>query len=413
MAVGGSANSLNKLKRKNQHDVLEVLRCHSPASIAEISERTGLSKVTVTKSIGHYVNKGLVVAIGKGDSTEDGGKRPTIFAFNPNHRLVFSVKVDDSHLLAALTNLNGDIVASHTAIYTHGTPLDQIFGCLKDAFTLLLQRQKMDASQCLGVVVGWQGIIDPETGVCFTTPHFSEWGRDISLKKALSDLFPKDTPIYVDNWIRFHAYGEVTSMNPPVERFFVVSSEPEGVNGALVVDGQIYRGSGSLSGEVGHIIVDTSDNAEICLCGGKGCLEAAVSPRRILAKLAEKPELLQDSPLQKKLKDGNLLFTDILDAANVNDKAAQAVVDKCVGYFAIGINNIVQICDPELIILQGEFARGGEYFKNRLLERVNATSLPGLKKHLRIEYSKLGNEGAIMGAGQYVADSFFQNTSWA
>ncbi len=398
-------SSLNKLKRKNRKDVLEILRSEGPLSIAEISGRIALSKVTVTKSIDFYVNEGVVSTIGKGESTEDGGKRPNIFAFNPDYRTIFSVRIDESQILTALTNLNGEIIASHTVLYSPETQLDDLFISIQEAFYLLLKRQRKDISSCIGAVVGWLGVTDPETGVCFTSPHYANWGTDIPVRDKLKKLLPQGMPVHIDNWIRYHAYGEVKAMNPRVDKFFLISTEYEGVNGGLVIDGKIYRGAGSLSGEIGHMIVDTSDRAEVCLCGGKGCLEASVSPRRILARLKESSQGEAAGP--------DVKFSQLLRSADGGDRRAAGIIEKCAGFFAVGINNIMQICDPELIIIQGEFSAGGDFFKKVLLEKIQGMSLLGMKKTIRIEYSSLGTEGAILGAGLYVADRYFENTGWS
>lgn len=389
-------NSLNKLKRKNRKDVLEILRSEGPLSIAEISARIALSKVTVTKSIDFYVEEGVVSTIGKGESTEDGGKRPNIFAFNPEYRTIFCVRIDESQILAALTNLNGEIIASHTVLYSPETQLDDLFISIQEAFYLLLKRQRKEISSCIGAVVGWLGVTDPETGVCFTSPHYANWGTDIPVRDRLEKLLPPGMPVHIDNWIRYHAYGEVKTMSSRVDKFFLISTENEGVNGGLVIDGRIYRGAGSLSGEIGHMIVDTSEHPEVCLCGGKGCLEASVSPRRILARLKG-----ETGPEMK--------FAQLLASANDGDAQAAGIIEKCAGFFAVGINNIMQICDPELIIIQGEFSAGGDFFKKVLLEKIQGMSLLGMKKTIRIEYSSLGSEGAILGAGLYVADKYFEN----
>ncbi len=406
-------NSLNKLKSKNRQEVLEVVRSNGPISIADVAKQTSLSKVTVNKTLDFYTGEGVIAITGKGESTEDGGKRPTLYGFNPDYRTVFCAKIDEVQILAALTNLSGAILASHTIIYDPQTELDDLLLSIQDAFYLLLKRQNRDVSTCIGAAFGWLGVIDPDTGTCFTSPHFSHWGTDIPLLDKLKKLFPPEMDVHVDNWVHFHAYGEVRNMNPRLDKFFVISSEFEGVNGALVVDGKVYRGTGCLAGEIGHMIVDTTDNAEVCLCGGRGCLEAAVSPRRILSQLQNDPKRRKDSVVFKKGRKATLDFANILKAANTNDKVSQAIVDASASYFAVGINNIIQICDPGLIVIQGEYSAGGDYFKKRLLEKVRNMSLLGMNKNIRIEYSILGNEGAILGGSLYIADKFFENPELA
>ncbi|MCC8180325.1 MAG: ROK family transcriptional regulator [Planctomycetes bacterium] len=401
----GNRNSLNSLKRKNQHDVLQTLRLSGPLTIAEIADRTELSKVTVTKSIDHYQKKGLVVANGKGESTEDGGKRPNIYAFNPGYRAIFCVKIDENHLLAALTNLEGKIIASHTAFYDQSTSLENILKCVKDAYYLLMKRQDIAPDHCVGAVVGCHGVIDPEKGICFTSPHFSAWGTDIPLRDMVENLLPPGMPGYVDNWIHYHAYGEIKSMGSRVDRFFMIGTEMEGLAGGLVIDGNMYRGSGSLSGEIGHIIVDTAENAEVCACGGTGCFEAVVSPLRMVKRARENAVAHPDSPLAAATDE--LRFDDIIEAADAGDEFARTLLDRSARHFAVAINNIMQVCDPELVIIQGAYATAGEYFIARLTDHIQKVSLLAMKKNIRIDYSTLGDEGTILGAGSYVADLFF------
>lgn len=406
-------NSLNTLMRKNRHDVLQAIRHSEPLSIAEIAQKTSLSKVTVTKSLDFYVKEGVVVSLGKGDSSEDGGKRPNIFTFNPDYRYVFCVKVVDYYLLAALTNIDGDMSASHTVFFDRKTPLDSVLKSIGEAFRLLLKRQKIDVSRCLGVAIGCPGIADVQKGVLHTAPHFSNWGRNIPMADLLQKHLPKGVPVYIDNSTHFHAYGEAKSASTRVDRFFIVSSEMEGINGGLMVDGQLYRGIGCLSGEVGHMIVDTSENAEVCQCGGKGCLEAVVSPLRMQAKARSLLPECPKSSLHVSENANGPLFADILEAANRGDPLARRLVDESVRHFAVGLNNVLQICDPGLIVIQGEYARAGEYFRKTLGERIRVASLSDFEKSVQIEYSQFGDEGAIIGAGSHIADMYINNTDWS
>ncbi len=402
-------NSLNKLKYNNRQEVLDVVRSLGSCSIAEIAKCTKLSKVTVNKCLDFYTEEGIIAAIGKGESSEDGGKRPNLFAFNHNYKKVFSVKIDEIQILTALTNLNGEILASHTILYNPKTELDNILKSIHDAFLLLLNRQRCTEEECIGASFGWLGIIDPDTGICFTSPHYSHWGKNISLLEKLQNLFPQNMAIYIDNWVHFHAYGEVKRMPSGVDKFFIISSEFEGVNGSFIVDGKLYRGVGSLSGEIGHMIVDTTENAEKCLCGGRGCLEAAVSPRRILSRFKQDVTLSAEYSMGDGA-DNKLNFQRILQGADEGDPVLRKIVDKSVFYFAVGINNIMQVCDPGLIIIQGEYVAGGEYFKSKLAAKIKELSLHGMEKDIRIEYSKLGDEGAIIGGSLYCIDKFFENS---
>lgn len=402
-----TTNPLHFLKRSNRRSVLDMLRELSPLTIADISEGTGLSKVTVTKCLDHYAREGLVVCSGRDEAGEERGKRPARFSFNKLHRLVFCVKIDEVHMLAALTDFEGRIVASHSASYTSSTPLADVLACIRDTFHMLLERAERDIADCAAAVVGCHGVIDPELGVCFVSPHFSGWGLDIPIRSMVERLLPPGMPVHVNNWIHFHAYGELKAMAVPVSRLFLIGTEMEGVAGGLVIDGGIYRGSGSLSGEIAHMIVDTRPEAELCECGGRGCLEASVSPRRMEHKAGDK---LRNGALSTSLcaaAGHDPAFAEIVAAADSGDTFARALMDEAIGHWAVGITNILQICDPELVIIQGEYAGAGDYFQSTLPERIRATSLVKMRKTVEIVYSPMGDEGMIRGAGTFAADRYF------
>ncbi|MCD8349963.1 MAG: ROK family transcriptional regulator [Planctomycetaceae bacterium] len=387
-------HSLRTLMQSNRLNVLSAVRAHPHVTIADLAFSTGLSKVTVTKCLEHYLQEGLIKDRGK-DEAEDRGKPPTRYSFNPGHKVVFCVKIDDVHLFAALTDLEGGIIASHSAYYNAVTPLDHILACIRDAFTMLLERTGRSASECVAAVVGCHGVIDPELGICFVSPHFSDWGLDIPIRDMVARLLPPNMPVYVNNWIHYHAYGELRAMHSTVSRFFLIGTEMEGVAGGLVIDGRIYRGSGSLSGEIAHMVIDTRPQAELCECGGKGCFEASISPKRMVARA----KAFTGS-------DEEITFPTILQAANDGEGWARQLVDEAISHWAIGITNIVQISDPELIIIQGEYANAGPYFLSNLLEKIQTVSLVRMRKTVEIAYSTVGDQGTILGAGAFAAEKY-------
>lgn len=404
--ASNGTNPLNSLKLKNRREVLELLRHASPISIADLAAKTALSKVTVTKILDFYRTAGLVVTAGKAASDER-GKPANFFALNPDHKFMFCVKIDGYNMLATLTNLGGRIFASHTTLYDQGIELEQLIRCIGEAFDMLVQRERLSPDDCLATVAGLHGVIDPETGVCFLSPQFPRWGQNIPMRDLLAGRLPAMS-IHVDNWVHHYGRGEVTVMEKPVDRFLLISSEIEGINGALMLDGKLYRGHDCLSGEIGHMIVDAAHGAEVCQCGGRGCFEAVVSPRRMLARIRKRLAEYPDSGLLAN-RVAPVAFKDVADAADAGDALAREEMQRSARFFAIGIRNVMQTFDPELVLIQGEYAGAGEYFLDEVRAGVPRTSLLGLKKAPQIEYSRLGQYGAIIGAANYAADIFFAN----
>ncbi|MCC8115968.1 MAG: ROK family protein [Planctomycetes bacterium] len=103
-----------------------------------------------------------------------------------------------------------------------------------------------------------------------------------------------------------------------------------------------------------------------------------------------------------------MTFTNIIDAANKGDACARFLLDQAVDHFATAFKSIILSCDPGFIIIQGIFGKAGDFFLSRLHERVHATSLFGMDKETRIEYSFLDDDCVLVGAAWLMADRFFQ-----
>lgn len=400
-------NSLNGLKRNNRREVLDLVRRSSPISIADIAGRTSLSKVTVTKILDHYRRMGLI-AVSKAGAGEERGKRPQIFAVNPNYKFLFCVKMDGYSMLATLTDIQGKVFASHTALYDKRIELPQLIRGIADAFHMLVEREGRAVENCLAIVAGLHGVIDPESGVCFLSPQFIGWGKNIPLRDMLAAVLPPGVRIYVDNWGHYYGRGEATLVPPGVRRFMLITTEKEGVNGAFMEDGKYQRGLNCLASEIGHMIVDTSSAAEICQCGGKGCLEASVSPRRMLDRVHKRLRRHPESPLRDTARrEGRFTLKDVGAAADAGDELARSEFAAVARHFAVAIRNIMQTNDPELVVFEGEYVDAGAFFLDEVRAAIPRTSLLELDKTVQVHYSTLGQFGAIIGAAQFALDLFF------
>lgn len=401
-------NPLRALRNKNLHIILELLRTKGALSIPEIATLAGFSKMTVHKLLDQLLAEGIVADAGKGEAAGDVGKRPSLFAFNAGYKYVFAVKITNHELLTGITDLSGNTLSAQSDSFRADASFPDILRRIRQSFDSLTERQRLDAADCLGAVVGAHGIIDSETGVCVFSPHFMSWGADIPLKKLIGEALPDDIPVIVDNWLRFHAYAEMkTREGRGVRDFCILGVERDGLAGAVMLDGRIHRGAMGLAGEIGHMAV-APELDEVCACGGKHCFEVAVSPMRMEKRVRLERRKWPDSLLGMKKSPGEQGFKAILAAANRGDAFARGLLDGAAGYFATALNCVVQICDPGLVIIQGEYAAAGEYFITALKARLQELSLVSMRKKIDIEYSVLGADGFLFGASVFMADDLFR-----
>lgn len=399
--------TVKSVKLKNRNLVLNFLRNSQALSIAEIARTTRLSKMTVHKIVDYFLENKILSTAGKQDSTNEGGKRANLFSFNPCFKYIFSVQIFETSILAAITDLNANILLETRTKHEKNAEITLVLSTIRRIFDQLSTSLRLREEMFCGVAVGCNGITDAKRGLIITSPHFLSWGTHLPVRDMLREKFPWTNAVYVDNWIRYQAYAELKAgAARQLRRFLVIGTEADGTSGALVWDGLLSHGKKGLSGEIGHMII-APDSQEKCACGGRGCLEALASLLNLEKKAREKADVWPKSLLFSKKSPENIKFTDIFSSADQGDDFACQLVNTVAGYFAIAINNVVQVCDPELIIIQGEYALAGNYFIQRLRDNLRQLSLLQMDKEIRVIYSSLGANQGIIGAAHYVADDFF------
>ncbi len=394
------------IKQVNRRLVLGLLRSSGPVDVLRLAETTGLSRMTVHKIVDHYLASGLLSPAGKGEASGEVGKKPNLFRLNAGYRLIFSAQIFETSLLAAVTDLGAQIVLQQRLPYAKDTPLGAILDLARTAFSEMSAGLKVNSGQFAAVVLGTNGVTDSQAGVILTSPHFASWGSLAPVMEMLRERFPPGLTLHVDNWIRHQAYAEMKiGAARNLSRFMVIGTEPDGISAGLVWDGVPVRGKKGLAGEIGHMQVELEAEA-VCACGGRGCLEPAVSLVRMLERARREAAEQRTSTLFANKDPADATYEDIFRHADAGDAYCRELLDRSAKYMAMAINNVVQVCDPELIIIQGEYAGAGEFFLQRLRERVRSVSLLNMDKGVQIIYSQLGQQG-VVGAAFFAADQFF------
>lgn len=405
-----NTNSRKDLQQSNRVKVLNILRHYGPADVARLAEIADLNKQTITKSVGHWRDLGVVIACGKGNATgEAAGKRPTLFDVNPEYKYIFVAQLLETSMLTAVANLNADVVISERFSYEKNSGLEVILEQARKSFGRMSAELKLNDRRFASIVLGTSGITDSKNGVIVFSPHFKSWGHQVPVVNMLRELFPAGYTLHVDNWVRYQAYAEMKiGLARQVTRFLEIGTEPDGVTSGLVWDGALVSGKRGLAGEIGHMPVDLESDV-VCSCGGRGCLEPAISLLRMQQQARKAAKDWPESMLCVNGKQEGLSYKDIFPAADEGDRFARHLVDGVAKYFAAAISHVVQVCDPELIIIQGEYSKAGDYFMAQIRDRVRKTTLPGMDKSIQIQYSKLGDKQGIIGAAHFASDQLYKS----
>ena len=408
MRSGGKPRNL---KENNVRMAMEIIRKSEVFSINDLSKVIQLSKTTIKKMIDLLTGQGLIVSAGKGESTEEGGKRPELFRFNPHMGYVVSAHVMPNSIWVATTDLNGRIQTMEKYEVVENRDLSFLMEKLTTLIVSQIRGQK-SGGQPIGLVVALAALVDSTNQISLYSPHYPGWGRNVpfveKLREGVEGFLGKGLsfPIFVDCVNRYQALAEKEKgIAVGVENFIILDALDEGVGSGIVVDGKVKHGAHSLSGEIGHMTLDAADGP-LCICGNKGCFEALVSARRVLSIAKERWKGAPGSPVPGKSWD-EVSLEDICLAAADGEPLCRELIREVAHWFTVGLGNIMLVTDPELIVIQGQYVKTGEYFLELLREGVKRMGLPDVEKKVRIEYSFMGEDRGVLGAAMAVVNDFF------
>jgi len=395
------------LKQANRKVILNVLRNSREISVADLSKKVNLSKQTLMKIMNYYVRNEMVVITGKGNSTEEGGKKPNIYKFNTDGGYAIGMAISANRLFSVITDLKSKILDKISVALKADEEFDSVLQKIIDSYNYLTKNPEINKERITGLAIGAYGITDFIQGKVIFSPHFPSWGKDLMLKEKIMERIPENIPVMVDNHSRFQVFAEKILGLAKDKNNVVALQAGKGLVAGVIIENEIKRGNHSLIGEIGHMIIDP-EGREICSCGGKGCFEAMVSTSRILRTAKEKYKEYPDSVIFNNNDPDDIDIYDVFDASNKGDKLALDLMDDVINWFGIGISNIILMYDPQVLIIQGIFAKAGKYFLENLRKKINKISLFSIKRETEIRYSELGDKAGVLGAASFVLSRYFE-----
>lgn len=214
---------------------------------------------------------------------------------------------------------------------------------------------------------------------------------------VLKEYFP-DVEIAVVNDANAAALGEQWKGSGQGYRSIGMVTLGTGVGGAIIIDGKLCCGANGLSGEIGHIRVN-SEEKEKCTCGGIGCVDQIASATGIV-RYAKKLLMENDAESSLRMKE-ELTAEDVINAAKAGDNVAEHIIKHCMKYLAKALAAAAYIADPEVFIIGGGVSNAGQYLIDIIQESFNTYITLSKKKALIIKAS-LGNDAGIYGAAKTV-----------
>lgn len=253
-------------------------------------------------------------------------------------------------------------------------------------------------SQLVGIGIGAAGQIDHTRGVIQFSPNL-HW-RNVPIVKEIKKEF--NLPVYIDNDANVACYGEFLFGAGRGAQNILCVTLGTGVGGGIIINSKIYRGAGGGAGEIGHITVESKGRK--CNCGNHGCMEAYVGAPHIRERCIEKIKTGRKSIITK-IVEGSLskITPKVLEeAAFYKDKLALEIWQETGMYLGVGLASLINIFNPEKIIIGGGVANAGTLISGPMLKTIKERALAVSLQDVKIVRAKLGEEAGVIGAAMLV-----------
>ncbi|HLF27486.1 MAG TPA: ROK family transcriptional regulator [Anaerolineae bacterium] len=391
-----SKGSRGLIRDINQSLLLNLIQASGPISRADLARRSGLSPATVSGIINILVEDGLVTEKAVGDSS--GGRPPIMLALNSEAGYVVGVKLTEEHIVTALTDLNAQVRQRLTVPLARADDPETVVDALSQALAQLRRTSGISRAKLRGVGVGLAGIIDAAGGVLRYSPIF-DW-RNVPIRQMLHKRLR--VPIYLDNDVNTLTMAEKWfGAGRGVEDFLVVTIG-RGIGMGIVVRGQFYRGANGGGGEFGHSVLDPSGPR--CDCGKQGCLEAFVSDPALLCQARDAIAAGRLPGVSKRA----LTIERLIDLAQQGNSIARDIFAQAGRRLGMSIANLINILNPQLILISGEGVRNGAWMFGPLRAAVQAFAVPELLDDVEIRIEPLGDDAWARGAASLVLHELFK-----
>ena len=303
------------------------------------------------------------------------------------------IDVGGTNVKIALVNDKGNIIYSNSIPTRAEMGYEYTINNMKEAIAELIKETKSDKKSIEGIGFGFPGQIDYKKGVVRLAPNIPGW-----VEVPIAEIMEKEfgIPTRVDNDVRCAALGELNYGAGIGCENLICITVGTGIGSGLIINGKLVRGASNAAGEIGHIKLDMH-GGPLCGCGDRGCLEAFASGPSIVA-MAEEYIKGGKSTKYRELANPDITPYIVSEAAKQGDPVAKRIFTIVGEYIGIGLASVVNLLNPEKIIIGGGAAAAGDLLLNPIKENLIKRAMPIAGSAVEIVPAQLGNSAGVIGA---------------
>ncbi len=381
--------------------IVRTLYLHGALSIAEMLKYVEVSTPTLQGLLDELIDGNIVKSLGAGSSK--GGRRPTLYGLRRKAFYVLSIDIGThSTKFTIFDSANKKVIPVREIPILLKNDISSVNAIYRSAMELV-DDSKINPEHIVGVGIDMPGLVEREKGINHTLFNFDEPIADI-----FSRLFHK--PVVIENDAQAKALAEFRFGKAVGKKHVLVIQIGWGVGMGMILNSKPYYGAHGFSGEFAHIpMVD--EKGYLCSCGMRGCLEtvsSGVALRRYALEGIEAGEMTMIKEMSKG-KPENITPRLIIEAAHAGDQFAISIISKVGFDLGKGVAMLVQILNPEMIILTGRLAEAGNYLITSVNQGLQQYSFAIIREDLEITMSELAGESSLLGNVISLLETIFES----
>jgi glucokinase-like ROK family protein len=382
------------MKQLNKIKILNLIRDRKSISRADIAKITGLSPPTVTRAVDGLINKHRL-AIEVGEGQPQGGRPPILIRFNGEQNLVIGIDLGTTQIHGIISNLNAEVISEIRIPTKVQTGVKSVLKRLVKVINRLIEDSSVNPKQILGIGMAVAGLIDNDKKIVPYSPDFA-W-ENVDIKGFLNKTL--DIPIIFDNVTRVMALGELWYGVGSRFKDFICINVGYGIGSGIIIDGKALYGTNGMAGEFGHFTID-KDSPVRCECGNYGCVEALASGRGIAISAQQSLSNGRTSLLRDMCHNNldSITAEMVAHAAQQGDDLANEVFLQAMEYLGIGIAGLINLFNPQGVVIGGGVAQAGDIFFNNIKHHVAKRVMYKHAQQTKILPVTMGMRSAVMGA---------------
>jgi predicted NBD/HSP70 family sugar kinase len=388
-------------KNNTRNRILHLIRERGKISKSELQQKTRYSMTTILSVIADLLRERLIRYAEKGKSSS--GRKPTYFSLNPEGGYFIGISFDAMIMSGAVLDYCGEIIHFfRIPLEESKLSVDYVLECLTDNLQKTLKEFNDKKDRIIGIGIGVPGYLDEKTGVSIFYPHIPNW-KNVDMPAYLKRVFP-NTNIYIENSTNGMALA-YRWLRPEYKGLcYIIITIITGVRMACVFGDVLYKGKNYTAGEIGHIRVNGS--RRYCPCGKLGCLESEISEKAIKERIFEGIKANRFTKIwemaEKKAENINTgLF---IEGVKTGDRDCIILLDEICKFLGESIAQLLNILNPDKVILSTKLNQIGEPFLERLRTEISENAIFVSLQNFSLEATDFGDTLSAVGAAAIVMD---------